>query len=155
MCLGWGFQEETGMLLNVTRNTVLCRKIEVTSSLLGRVRGLMFRSPPRGGFLMDFGGEAAAGIWTFGMLYPIDILWIDSGWKVVGMKENANPFRYLGYPVKPARFVLETRSGVVRKARTRAGDELRLIRDPGQLDKEEGLCSERRRKIPATRAGTS
>lgn len=114
------------MILNKTRKTTLCKKTEKAISGLSRAKGLMFRGSLKGGLIMIFDNEIKSGIWTFGMRIPIDIVWIDSKNRIVSIKENAKPWRYMGYPEKPAKMVLELNSGIVKKTRTCVGDLLKI-----------------------------
>lgn len=116
------------MIANRTRGTVLCRSLETARSPGARARGLMFRSQLEGGLLFVFDRSCRPGIWTFGMLIPIDILWLDSGGRVVKARRNAKPWRYLGFPRKKARFVLELPAGTLEKSLTREGDALSIPR---------------------------
>jgi len=119
------------MIINRTRNTVLCRKLETANSVFKKANGLMFRRSLKGGFLMRFERDSKPGIWTFGMFFPIDIAWIDSRGRVVKAKENAKPWRFLGYPKKPARAVLELNAGTLKKTKTRVGDTIRIYKRGG------------------------
>jgi len=111
---------------NVTRKTLLCRRVEVAVTPFQKTKGLMFRRQLQGGLLMISEKEARVGIWTFGMFFPIDIAWIDSSRRVVSIKENAQPWRFLGYPKKKATMILELRGGTLRKTKTREGDLLEI-----------------------------
>jgi len=114
------------MIANKTRKTVLCKKVELAASHFSKARGLMFRTSLNGGMLFVFDKESRASIWTFGMFMPIDIVWIGSKNRVVDMKENALPWRYLGWPKKKAKMVLELKSGTLKKTGTRRGDLLEI-----------------------------
>ena len=68
-----------------------------------------------------------AGIYAFwmkDMMFPIDIIWLDEGFRVVAIAENAAPssFPNLFTPSSPAQYVLEVPSGFVRTTTTRIGE---------------------------------
>jgi len=114
------------VIRNLTRRTILCSRIEVARTPFQKARGLMFRSSLKGGMLFVFEKEGKPGIWTFGMFMPIDIAWLSSTRRVVTIKENAQPWRFLGYPRKKAKMVLELPAGTLKKTRTREGDILSI-----------------------------
>lgn len=57
------------------------------------------------------------GFWMKDMNYPIDIVWFDQNWSVVGLAKNATPESYpnVFYPEHPAQYVLEINAGVAEK----------------------------------------
>lgn len=110
------------MILNTTRKTTLCKRVEKAISSLSKARGLMFRRSLKGGLLMVFEKEQRVGIWMICMLMPLDILWIDKRGKIVFLKEHAKPWLYFGS--RKAAFVLELKAGTVKKTGTRIGDIL-------------------------------
>jgi uncharacterized protein len=70
---------------------------------LGRKEGMLFIFPEPGTY----------GFWMKDMLFPIDIIWIDSNWRVIGTSPNLAPetFPEGFYPPSPAQYVLEVPSG--------------------------------------------
>ena len=112
------------MIANLTKKTVLCRKLELATTSFQRARGLMFRKTVEGGMLFVFEKERKQAIWTFGMLFPIDILWISRRKRVVHIKENAKPFLFCGGA--EAASVLEVKSGTVARTRTTVGDAIAI-----------------------------
>lgn len=115
-------------ITNRTRNTVLSTTTELALSPHQKAKGLMFRRSLNGGLLFVEEKPTKTSIWTVGMLIPIDILWIDEHHKVIKVKEEAKPWRYLGYPPTKAKMVLEVRAGTVKKTRTRVGDQLGITK---------------------------
>lgn len=79
---------------------------------------------------MIFDRESREGIWTFGMRFPIDVLWINSENRVVDMHENFKPWRPPVYPMKKSAKVLELNAGVIKKTRTTEGDILKISHLP-------------------------
>ncbi len=80
------------------------------------------------GLLFVFETEGYKGIWMKDMLFPIDVLWLDSNMKVVHIKENFLPESYPASESSPvlSRFVLEVQSGFVGKQGIKIGDVLSL-----------------------------
>ncbi len=103
-------------------------RLEVARKSEDLVKGLSGRPnlPPGRGLLMDFSRDGYHGIWMKDMNFPIDIIWLDSGFSVVKIQERAQPSDYprVYVPPVPARYVLEVPAGAA--ARLKAGDKLRL-----------------------------
>jgi uncharacterized membrane protein (UPF0127 family) len=120
------------MITNKTKGTVLCKTHEVANTPWQKTRGLMFRKalPDGHGLLMVFDPPSRPGIWMLGMRFPIDIAFLDSSKRVMGVVENARPLGLswrtwrVFYPPGPVRFVLELPAGKVRETRTATGDGL-------------------------------
>ncbi|MDB4989286.1 MAG: hypothetical protein JWN04_4464, partial [Myxococcaceae bacterium] len=68
-------------------------KVEVASSDAQRQAGLMFRESMGDdeGMLFLFSTERHNSFWMHNTLIPLDMLFIDSEWKVVGVVEQATP----------------------------------------------------------------
>lgn len=67
------------------------------------------------GELFIFPASGKHGFWMKDMAYPIDIIWIDQGWKVVDIADNVTPDSYprVFYPAVPAQYVLEVNASEV------------------------------------------
>jgi len=66
-------------------------------------------------------------IWMKDMNYPIDIVWLDESKKIVDFVEDVPPESYPEksfYPKEDARYVVELKSGTVRKKAIRIGDQV-------------------------------
>jgi len=117
---------------NLTRKKVLVRKTETASSIWGKARGLMFRKdiPKDSGLLMVFESERKHEIWMFCMRFPIDIIFIDSGKRIVGISHSAkpmgkNPRTWRIYrPSETCKYVLEVNAGLAGRTGTEKGDLL-------------------------------
>lgn len=83
-----------------------------------RIQGLSGRKslPADEGYLFVFDVADEHGIWMKDMRFPIDILWLDSGLKVVHIEHAVDPETYpeVFRPGKPALFVLEANSGFAK-----------------------------------------
>lgn len=76
------------------------------------------------GKLFIFDEAAPYGIWMREMNYAIDIVWINDALTVVHVENKVSPDTYpkTFTPPQPARYVLETNSGVAEKYGIRTGD---------------------------------
>ncbi|MBI5343578.1 MAG: DUF192 domain-containing protein [Deltaproteobacteria bacterium] len=104
---------------NRTRGEFLGDRIGLARNFLERARGLLGRRPP---------GEGG-GLWiapcrcvhTFGMSFPIDVLFLDGTGRVVGLHPNLPPGRLTRY-YPGAAGALELPAGVVPRTNTARGD---------------------------------
>ncbi|WHH57943.1 DUF192 domain-containing protein [Petroclostridium sp. X23] len=89
-------------------------KAEWMNTFAKRLKGLMFRSvlPPGQGILLF----PCSGIHTCFMRFPIDAVYLDDGFTVLG-KETVIPWR-VGKHVKGAKMILETSAGVAAQLET-------------------------------------
>jgi len=94
--------------------------------------GLAFRDglPPNGGMLYIFEENGLHRVRTKGYRFPTDILWVDESHHVVDMLEHAepclkDPCPFFGPPPEPARYVIQTESGFLTRAKVAKGDELK------------------------------
>ncbi|MFQ5974743.1 MAG: DUF192 domain-containing protein [Candidatus Hydrothermarchaeales archaeon] len=78
-----------------------------------------------------FDHEDTHAFWMKNVNFPLDIIWLDSSFKVVHIERDVPPrdsetcVTYT--PSKPARYVLETRAGFSINSRINVGDEMTLI----------------------------
>ena len=73
------------------------------------------------------------GIHTFGLLFPIDVIYLDSECRVIHLIENLGPSRF-GAIRRRCDSVLELPAGAIFNSGTQVGDRL-LIKSPDHLDK--------------------
>lgn len=99
---------------------------EVVDTPEDRHRGLSGRErlKPQSGMLFVFEEEGDYGIWMKDMLFPLDIIWINSHHEVVYFKENATPDSYPQTFQSPklASYVLEVPAGFVKENLIKIGD---------------------------------
>ena len=62
--------------------------------------------------------------WMKDMLFPIDIVWLDSNKKVIFIEQNVSPNTYpkVFGPVVPAQYVMEFNAGTTARLGTKKGD---------------------------------
>ena len=91
--------------------------VEIADTPAKRERGLSGREslPPNTGLLFVFDEPGQYGFWMKDMLFPIDILWLDENFQIVGSWLNADPTSYPKSvtPKVKAKYVLETNLGEI------------------------------------------
>jgi hypothetical protein len=93
-----------------------------------RILGLSGREGlgEREGLLFIFDEPGRHGIWMKDMLFPIDIIWLDENFQVVGLAENVTPdtFPTSFNPQGDAIYVLEVNAGLAERSGVGLGDEI-------------------------------
>ncbi len=109
--------------VNRTRNTVLVENGQVAATAWTRLRGLLGHKPllPGEGLLLR--GEKA--IHTFGMGFPIDVLFLDRAGCVKHLIPTMVPLRTSPF-VSAAADVLELSAGTIARTDTALGDLIEL-----------------------------
>ncbi|MGC2210971.1 MAG: DUF192 domain-containing protein [Candidatus Korobacteraceae bacterium] len=108
---------------NTSKSSCLGEQIELADSSLRRMVGLLGRaSLAKGCGLLILPSQA---IHTVGMAFPIDVLFVDKKYSVVGVREAIPPFRMTRVFWK-ALGVLELPAGTIRDSRTQLGDQLKV-----------------------------
>ena len=99
---------------------VVCERCEIPESAFGRARGLLGRDglDPDGGMLIDRAGS----VHTFFMRFPIDVVFVDRDWRVVGVRHGLRPWRMAG--ARRAVAALELPAGAAVAAGIQARDLL-------------------------------
>jgi uncharacterized membrane protein (UPF0127 family) len=89
-----------------------------------RARGLMFRTalPGDAGMLFLFPADRVVHMWMKNTLIPLDMIFIDSNRRIVGIVENAEPETETGRHVQGvSQYVLEIGGGLSQKWGVAAG----------------------------------
>jgi uncharacterized membrane protein (UPF0127 family) len=110
-------------ILNRTRNTELANKAEVAGSGAKRTKGLLGRkglAPGEGMWIVP-----CEAVHTFGMQFPIDLVYIDRKYRVKKVKNAVSPWRISA--CFTAHSILELPVGAIRDSQTSPGDLLELI----------------------------
>ncbi len=95
-----------------------CFDVEVVDDDLERAKGLMFREnmDEDKGMLFVFQNSGDYPFWMKNTILPLDIIWIDSDFRVVHIANNTEPQSLdIIYPSVESRYVLEINSGVAYK----------------------------------------
>ena len=128
------FFPSDGQAFNRTRQAPLATALAVADTHWTRLRGLLGLGTD------DFCNGSGLwiipchGVHTLGMGFPIDVLYLDRGLKVVRIQPDVRPWRFT--PVlRQASSVLELPCGMAAETNTVVGDtiEITLSKDCGQL----------------------
>lgn len=136
---------------NRTKEAFLAFKVKVADSFLGRLVGLLGRrslKPESGVWILPCNS-----IHTIGMLFTIDVVFVDRKLKVVGLRELVRPFS-ITRPNFRAESVIELPAHTIFKSGTEIGDQLEIHPYQGEQSSavaqhqektrnEEGACDRR------------
>jgi uncharacterized protein len=102
---------------------IVCERCSVADSFASRLRGLLGRRelPPGEGLLLS----PSSSVHTFFMRFTIDAVFLDRGFRVVGVSPNVRPWKLAGR--RGARRVLELAAGEAARRAVRAGEQLMLV----------------------------
>ena len=101
---------------------VVCERCEIPETAFGRARGLLGRDglEPGAGMLIDRAGS----VHMFFMRFPIDVVFLDRDWRVVGVRHGLRTWRVAG--ARHAVAALELPAGTAAEAGIEEGDVLAL-----------------------------
>ena len=109
-----------------------CFFVKLAKTTAEKEKGLMFvkQLDKNSGMLFIFDKEGAYPFWMKNTLIALDIIWIDSGGKVVFISQGAQPCKNIICPqintsIK-AKYVLEINAGISEEIGLKVGDELKL-----------------------------
>ncbi len=110
------------VLVNATKKTVVSDDCHFANTVLKRMVGLLNRGQfDKGeGLLLD----RCYGIHTFGMRFPIDVLFLDEDLCVIRAVKALPPYRTC--VVKKSVYVLEVPVGALDTSRTGEGDQIQI-----------------------------
>lgn len=111
-------------MVNRTREADLARRAWVADSHWTRLRGLLGRPRLRGGeglLLMP-----SRGVHTWGMRYPIDVVFVNEEGRVLALYPELEPWRRTRVHREATR-AYEFPGGTIESAHTRPGDRLELV----------------------------
>ncbi|PYU91470.1 MAG: DUF192 domain-containing protein [Acidobacteria bacterium] len=114
-------EEGTVFVYNKTKETFLAYRVKVADSILSRLVGLLGKRS----LALDSGLwiVPSSGVHTLGMLFTIDVVFLDKNLKVVGLRELLRPFSITGLNLQ-ADSVIELPAHTIFKSRTEIGDAL-------------------------------
>jgi uncharacterized membrane protein (UPF0127 family) len=115
------------LIINASKKQVLSDQCRLANNFIKRVVGLLNRSSmrPGEGLLLD----NCHGIHTLGMRFPIDVVFLDRGLRVLRLAHRVPPFR-IGPAAKGAVYVLELPAGTLKETQTEIGDQVQLRTGP-------------------------
>lgn len=108
-------------------------QVEIAANNELRAQGLMFRDrlDAGKGMLFLFPAEEVLSFWMKNCRIPLDMIFIDSSRRIVGIVENAPPCRFDPCPSygpgAPARYVLEVAGGQAGAHGLKKGDVLQFV----------------------------
>jgi len=109
-------------------------KVEIASRPSQQRRGLMFRQhlDPDAGMLFVYRADGPRYFWMKNTYLSLDMLFIGSNLRIVGIIEKAEPLTETKRSVDlPSRFILEVNGGFVRKHGVSIGSRVRFENIPG------------------------
>ena len=118
-------EDGTVFVFNKTQQTFLAYRVRIADSILSRLVGLLGRrslEPDSGLWIFP-----SRGIHTMGMLFPIDVIFLDKNLRVVALLEVVHPFSMTSLYLN-AESALELPAHTIFKSRTQVGDELMISR---------------------------
>ncbi|TSC75080.1 MAG: hypothetical protein G01um101430_581 [Parcubacteria group bacterium Gr01-1014_30] len=95
-----------------------------------RIQGLsgMVSLPPNTVLLFSYDNNDSCGIWMKGMKFSIDVVWLDSNFRIIDFKEGLSLLSYPGVfsPVSPCRYFVEAQEGFIKANNIRIGDKVSI-----------------------------
>lgn len=119
----------TGRIVFETANGERAWQVEVVSTPFETARGLMCRETMRRdwGMLFLMPATRVQRFWMKNTLIPLDMVFLDEGWRVVGVVAGAEPRTLTGRGVDtPSRYVLELNAGEAARAGIEPGVRARF-----------------------------
>jgi uncharacterized membrane protein (UPF0127 family) len=110
---------------NRTRETFVATEANVADSYLRRLIGLLGKTQRWSRFGKGLWIVPSRGVHTIGMLFPIDLIFLNKGKEVVHIEEHVRPFRISRVSLK-ASSVLELPAHTVYRTGTQIGDVLEI-----------------------------
>ena len=110
---------------NKTRETFVATKAKVADGYLSRLVGLLGKTRRWARAGQGLWIVPSHGVHTIGMLFAIDLIFLDTGRQVVHIEEHVRPFRISRVSLK-ATSILELPPHTVFRTGTRVGDQLEI-----------------------------
>jgi uncharacterized membrane protein (UPF0127 family) len=104
-------------------------RVEVAATSREREQGLMHRKhlDPDAGMLFVYPFDSQQSFWMKNTYIPLDIIFIGSNRRIVGIAENTKPLSLERIQVDaPSRFILEVNAGFSKKHGIREGSRVRF-----------------------------
>ncbi len=120
--------ELTAGVMKIGEETLV---VEVAGTHASRMKGLSGREDLKEdtGLLFAFEQSGYHEFWMKDMKFPIDIIWLDSNFRIVDIKKGAEPSSYpeVFRPKEEAQYAVETISGFADKHKVNIGDKAVFI----------------------------
>ena len=144
--------DNTVFVFNRTKQTFLAYRAKLADSVLGRLVGLLGRRS------LDGDGGLwiipSSGIHTVGMLFTIDVVFLDRDLRVVALSELVRPFSITKLSWQ-ADSVLELPAHTIFRSQTGIGDQLVISADETALLAEPEVIRESQRVEPFQKVASS
>jgi uncharacterized protein len=122
--------QQTYYAFNKTREAFLGLNIVCPTTLFGRLRGLLGRL--RIGLGEGLWLIPSRGIHTIGMLFPIDVIYLDAEYSVIHLVEHLRPFRISPICLRSSS-LLQLPAHTIYTSHTKLGDRM-LICPPQEME---------------------
>jgi uncharacterized membrane protein (UPF0127 family) len=109
------------MILNLTRGTTIASEVHFATTGKDRTRGLLGRDLMPEGEALVF--PRCRQVHTFGMRFPIDVLFVDKHGRVARAVQDMKPGRLSAWVLRSSSTV-ELPAGTLEKSGTRTSDEI-------------------------------
>ena len=110
--------------INLTIKKEIANNVIVAKGILERMKGLIGHSAIKSGDALLI--KPCKGIHTFGMKFPIDVIFLDKGNNVIAVKKYLPPNRITPIYLR-AKYVLELPEGTVEETSTSIDDTIEII----------------------------
>jgi uncharacterized membrane protein (UPF0127 family) len=129
LLLAFGCRPNPRVVVSTKSGRDIALKVEVADTPAKRALGLQYRSElgDDRGMLFLFPFPAAQSFWMKNTPISLDIIFIGSDLRIVGIVHQAAPFSTASLSVSgPSQFVLEVRGGLSRQAGIEVGNPVRF-----------------------------
>ena len=109
------------MRIKISKNSI---EAAACASYISRAIGLMFAPKPKP-LLFIFSKEGIYKLHMWFVFFPIDVVFMDKGKKVIEIKENFKPFTFYN-PKRKAKYILELPKGGIKIYKIKVGTRLKF-----------------------------
>lgn len=110
------------------KTIILADNVKQYTNIFSRFKGLRFSKPLKEKQAIILVAEKESiretMIDMLFVFFPLDVLWLDKNKRVVDMRRNVKPFTPIVTPKKPAKYIIELKTGTTNNINL--GDELKF-----------------------------
>ncbi len=114
-------------VLNPYTGAILATEVKTANTFFTRLKGLMFTNELPVGTALHI--TPCGSIHTFFMQYSIDVIYLDTQRRIVGLQSNLAPGK-LGAVITSAASVLELPAGTLERTQTQVGQQIEFHKQP-------------------------
>ncbi len=122
------FQKNGELTFTSKEGNFLARiDIEIAETEAKQAQGLMYRNSMKEnqGMLFIFPRDDYRSFWMKNTVIPLDMIFVNSKFKIVTIKKNTIPYDESSYPsTAPAKYVIEVNAGFCDKYEIKVGDKI-------------------------------